>query len=97
MQHLIWLCGDANALYDVALGMYDLELAAMVAAQAQMDPKEFLPYLQVRFLSSSRLAKVIFLRLLSVAFFVRPGTGGHGRGSIADGPERVSPVLAGKK
>jgi hypothetical protein len=47
MQHLIWLCGDADALYDVALGMYDLELAAMVAAQAQMDPKEFLPYLQV--------------------------------------------------
>lgn len=32
-------------MYDIALGMYDLSLAVMVAEKSQMDPKEFLPFL----------------------------------------------------
>jgi len=33
-------------LYENALGLYDLELALLVAQQSQKDPKEYLPFLQ---------------------------------------------------
>ena len=36
---------DVNELYKVALGMYDFQLVLMVAEKSQMDPKEFLPFL----------------------------------------------------
>ncbi|KAJ7557183.1 hypothetical protein O6H91_05G115300 [Diphasiastrum complanatum] len=45
LKHLIWLT-DAHTVFDAALGLYDLHLAAMVATHSQQDPKEFLPYLQ---------------------------------------------------
>ncbi|KAL3695969.1 hypothetical protein R1sor_010045 [Riccia sorocarpa] len=45
VKHLIWLT-DADSVFNVALGLYDLHLAAMVASHAQRDPKEFLPLLQ---------------------------------------------------
>ncbi|XP_002991968.2 elongator complex protein 1 [Selaginella moellendorffii] len=45
LKHLIWLA-DADAVFDAALGLYDLHLAAMVASHSQRDPKEFLPFLQ---------------------------------------------------
>jgi len=45
MRHLL-LYTDADALYAVALGMYDLSLAFMVVSQAQKDPGEYLGELQ---------------------------------------------------
>ena len=45
ISHLCFLT-DANRLYDVALSLYDLELALLIAQQAQRDPREYLPYLQ---------------------------------------------------
>ncbi|XP_027365775.1 elongator complex protein 1 isoform X2 [Abrus precatorius] len=45
LKHLLWLA-DSDAVYDAALGLYDLNLAAIVALNAQKDPKEFLPFLQ---------------------------------------------------
>ncbi len=36
---------DVNQLYSIALGMYDLPLAVMVAEKSQKDPKEYLPFL----------------------------------------------------
>ncbi|KAI5289157.1 hypothetical protein KEM54_004314 [Ascosphaera aggregata] len=45
IEHMCFLT-DANLLYDHALGSYDLELALMVAQQAQRDPREYLPFLQ---------------------------------------------------
>lgn len=36
---------DEQELYDVALGLYDLDLALMVAERAQMDPKEYVNFL----------------------------------------------------
>jgi elongator complex protein 1 len=45
LKHLLWL-SDADAVYDAALGLYDLNLAAIVALNSQRDPKEFLPFLQ---------------------------------------------------
>jgi len=36
---------NINELYSVALGMYDLPLAVMVAEKSQKDPKEYLPFL----------------------------------------------------
>ncbi|KAF5201832.1 Elongator complex protein [Thalictrum thalictroides] len=45
LKHLLWL-SDSDAVYDTALGLYDLNLAAIVALNSQKDPKEFLPYLQ---------------------------------------------------
>ena len=44
-EHICFLA-DVNQLYDYALGMYDLELAILVAEQSQKDPREYLPYLQ---------------------------------------------------
>lgn len=45
LKHLLWLA-DGDAVYDAALGLYDLKLIAIVALNAQKDPKEFLPFLQ---------------------------------------------------
>lgn len=45
LKHLLWLT-DSEAVYEAALGLYDLNLAAIVALNSQKDPKEFLPYLK---------------------------------------------------
>ena len=45
IAHLCFLT-DANRLYDAALGLYDLELALLVAQNSQRDPREYLPFLQ---------------------------------------------------
>lgn len=45
LKHLLWL-SDSEAVYEAALGLYDLNLSAMVALNSQKDPKEFLPFLQ---------------------------------------------------
>ncbi|CAN1746995.1 Elongator complex protein 1 [Linum perenne] len=44
LKHLLWL-SDSEAVFEAALGLYDLNLAAIVALNSQRDPKEFLPYL----------------------------------------------------
>lgn len=45
VEHVCFLV-DVNRLYDTALGMYNLELALLVAQQSQRDPKEYLPFIQ---------------------------------------------------
>lgn len=45
IKHLLWL-SDNEAVYEAALGLYDLNLAAIVAINSQKDPKEFLPFFQ---------------------------------------------------
>ncbi|KAJ3682747.1 hypothetical protein LUZ60_012974 [Juncus effusus] len=45
LKHLLWLT-DSEFVYNAALGLYDLNLAAMVALNSQKDPKEFIPYLK---------------------------------------------------
>ncbi|KAI8563942.1 hypothetical protein RHMOL_Rhmol03G0147900 [Rhododendron molle] len=45
LKHLLWL-SDGEAVYEAALGLYDLNLAAIVALNSQWDPNEFLPFLQ---------------------------------------------------
>ncbi|KAL3626817.1 Elongator complex protein 1 [Castilleja foliolosa] len=45
LKHLLWL-SDSEAVFESALGLYDLNLAAIVALNSQKDPKEFLPLLQ---------------------------------------------------
>lgn len=45
LKHLLWL-SDSDAVFEAALGLYDLNLAAIVALNSQRDPKEFLPFLQ---------------------------------------------------
>ncbi|KAH9326013.1 hypothetical protein KI387_006191, partial [Taxus chinensis] len=45
LKHLLWL-SDPGAVFEAALGLYDLHLAAIVALNSQRDPKEFLPFLQ---------------------------------------------------
>ncbi|KAJ5655438.1 hypothetical protein N7507_007388 [Penicillium longicatenatum] len=45
IEHMCFLT-DANRLYSHALGIYDLELTLLVAQQAQMDPREYLPFLR---------------------------------------------------
>ncbi|XP_038688914.1 elongator complex protein 1 isoform X2 [Tripterygium wilfordii] len=45
LKHLLWL-SNPDAVYEAALGLYDLNLAAIVALNSQWDPKEFLPFLQ---------------------------------------------------
>ncbi|KAL5992053.1 Elongator complex protein 1 [Asimina triloba] len=45
LKHLLWL-SDSEGVYEAALGLYDLNLAAIVALNSQKDPKEFLPFLQ---------------------------------------------------
>lgn len=37
---------DANAIYEASLLTYDLDLASMTARCTQMDPKEYIPYLE---------------------------------------------------
>ena len=44
LAYVIFLC-DVQQLYEVAVGMYDQPLALLVAQQAQMDPKEYVPFL----------------------------------------------------
>lgn len=45
LKHLLWL-SDPDPVFQAALGLYDLNLAAIVALNSQRDPKEFLPFLQ---------------------------------------------------
>jgi len=45
VDHICFLA-DVNQLYDTALGIYDLDVALLVAQQSQKDPREYLPYLQ---------------------------------------------------
>ncbi|XP_038889561.1 elongator complex protein 1 isoform X1 [Benincasa hispida] len=45
LKHLLWL-SDPDAVFETALGLYDLKLAAIVAINSQRDPKEFIPHLQ---------------------------------------------------
>ncbi|KAI9658531.1 MAG: hypothetical protein M1829_006757 [Trizodia sp. TS-e1964] len=45
VEHICFLA-DVNSLYKTALGMYNLNLALLVAQQSQMDPREYLPFLQ---------------------------------------------------
>lgn len=44
MKYLLLLV-DVNSLYDIALGLYDLDLVMFVASKSQKDPKEYVPYL----------------------------------------------------
>jgi elongator complex protein 1 len=45
VQHICFLA-DVNRLYDAALGIYDIDVALLVAQQSQKDPREYLPHLQ---------------------------------------------------
>jgi elongator complex protein 1 len=45
VEHICFLA-DVNKLYDNALGIYDLDLALLVAQQSQKDPREYLPFMQ---------------------------------------------------
>ena len=45
VEHICFLA-EVNKLYDHALGLYDLELALLIAQQSQKDPREYLPFLQ---------------------------------------------------
>ncbi|KAK3714213.1 putative elongator complex protein 1 [Vermiconidia calcicola] len=45
VEHICFLA-DINQLYDAALGLYDLDVALLVAQESQKDPREYLPYLQ---------------------------------------------------
>ncbi|KAF1830666.1 IkappaB kinase complex, IKAP component [Decorospora gaudefroyi] len=44
-EHVCFLA-DVNQLYDTSLGLYNLELALLIAQQSQKDPREYLPHLQ---------------------------------------------------
>lgn len=45
VEHICFL-SDVNKLYENALGLYDLDLALLVAQQSQKDPREYLPFMQ---------------------------------------------------
>lgn len=45
VEHICFLA-DVNKIYDHALGLYNLELALLVAQQSQRDPREYLPFIQ---------------------------------------------------
>lgn len=45
ITHLCFLL-DVNKLYNHALELYDVKLALSIAQKSQMDPKEYLPFLQ---------------------------------------------------
>lgn len=45
VEHICFLA-DVNRLYENALGLYDLDLAILVAQQSQKDPREYLPFMQ---------------------------------------------------
>ncbi|KAG5439442.1 hypothetical protein PCANB_002016 [Pneumocystis canis] len=42
----ICILADVNLLYNHALGLYDLQLALLIAQNSQKDPREYLPFLQ---------------------------------------------------
>ncbi|KAF2663962.1 elongator complex protein-like protein 1 [Microthyrium microscopicum] len=44
-EHICFLA-DVNQLYEHALGIYDLDVAILIAQQSQKDPREYLPYIQ---------------------------------------------------
>jgi len=44
-EHICFLA-DVNRLYDHALGIYDLDVALLIAQNSQKDPREYLPYIQ---------------------------------------------------
>ncbi|KAF2710609.1 elongator complex protein 1 [Pleomassaria siparia CBS 279.74] len=44
-EHICFLA-DVNQLYDTSLGIYNLDLALLIAQQSQKDPREYLPHLQ---------------------------------------------------
>lgn len=45
IEHICFLV-DVNRLYETALGLYNLDLALLVAQQSQRDPREYLPFMQ---------------------------------------------------
>lgn len=45
VEHICFLA-DVNRLYENALGLYNLDLALLVAQQSQKDPREYLPFMQ---------------------------------------------------
>ena len=45
IEHICFLV-DAHRLYENALGLYNLELALLVAQQSQRDPREYVPFIQ---------------------------------------------------
>lgn len=45
VEHICFLV-DVNRVYDNALGLYNLDLALLVAQQSQRDPREYLPFVQ---------------------------------------------------
>lgn len=45
VEHICFLT-DVNKLYENALGLYNLDLALLVAQQSQKDPREYLPFMQ---------------------------------------------------
>lgn len=44
-EHICFLA-DVNTLYSTSLGLYNIDLALLIAQQSQKDPREYLPYLQ---------------------------------------------------
>ncbi|PFH59984.1 hypothetical protein XA68_11598 [Ophiocordyceps unilateralis] len=45
IEHVCFLV-DVNRVYENALGLYNLDLALLVAQQLQRDPREYLPFIQ---------------------------------------------------
>ncbi|KND92822.1 Elongator complex protein 1 [Tolypocladium ophioglossoides CBS 100239] len=45
VEHICFLV-DINRVYENALGLYNLDLALLVAQQSQRDPREYLPFIQ---------------------------------------------------
>ncbi|CAK7567731.1 MAG: Putative elongator complex protein 1 [Sporothrix epigloea] len=45
VEHICFLV-DVNLLYKHALGLYDLNLTMLIAQQSQMDPREYVPFIQ---------------------------------------------------
>ncbi|ODA83783.1 hypothetical protein RJ55_02299 [Drechmeria coniospora] len=45
VEHICFLV-DVNRVYEHALGLYNLDLALLVAQQSQRDPREYLPFIQ---------------------------------------------------
>ncbi|KOS18696.1 Elongator complex protein 1 [Escovopsis weberi] len=45
VEHICFLV-DVNRVYEHALGLYNLNLALLVAQQSQRDPREYLPFIQ---------------------------------------------------
>lgn len=47
-SQVTYLCflQDVNLVYQVSLSLYDIKLALLVAQKSQMDPREYLPFLQ---------------------------------------------------